>query len=66
MNCTECEKDITKRHEVTGSTLCADCKSEKDDFKWKMKVVGFDESPTVAKTEKDWKILKKQRAVKDI
>lgn len=65
--CSECDKDITARFRLTMSTICVECKSEQqDDFKWKMKTVGFNDKPTIAKTAKDWKVLKKQKAVKDI
>ena len=63
----ECDKDITKRFELTGSPLCAGCKELLgDDFKWRMKTVGFNEEPTIARTEEDWKVLEKQKQVKDI
>jgi len=66
--CTQCSQPILpKRLElVPHTTSCADCKSNEDVFKYKMKTVGFDESPTIAKNKKDWELLRKQRAVKDI
>lgn len=67
MECSECGDDITQRHKLTKSIICVNCKQDKkDDFKWKMKTVGFNETATIAKTSKDWEVLRKQKAVKDI
>ena len=65
--CEECEKDISKRFQLTHSRVCVECKeSLGDDFKWKMKKVGRDDEPTIAKNEKDWLLLKKQKVLRDI
>jgi hypothetical protein len=66
INCRKCGKDITKRYELTQSDLCVECKSEEDDFKWKMKEVGWSDEPSIAKTKKEWDKLKKQKKLKDI
>ena len=63
----DCDLDVTKRFELTRSPLCASCKEDLgDDFKWKMKKVGRDDEATIAKNEKDWDLLKKQKELKDI
>lgn len=66
--CEECDKPIpVKRLElVPNARLCVQCQSENDVFKYKMKTVGFDQSPTIARDKKSWELLKKQKQVKDI
>jgi hypothetical protein len=51
---------------VPNTTLCTECQKANDVFKYKMKTVGFNDEPTIAKTKKDWDILKKQKKVRDI
>ena len=66
--CESCDKMIpSKRCElVPDTTLCVDCQAADDVFKWKMKQVGRDPEPTIARTKKDWDKLKKQKVTKDI
>ena len=67
--CAECDNPIpTKRLRLIPFVkYCADCQEALGDtFKYKMKTVGFSDEPTMAKTAKDWDVLKKQRRVKDI
>jgi len=66
--CSQCNQQIPpKRLElIPSTTCCADCKSDEDVFKYKMKTVGFNDTPTIAKNKKEWELLRKQKAVKDI
>lgn len=66
--CDECGDPIPpKRLElIPNAELCVKCQSKKDVFKYKMKTVGFDDAPTIAKNEEDWKLLEKQTQIKDI
>jgi len=66
--CERCNKAIPlKRLELVPNTeLCIECQKKNDVFKWKMKQVGRDPEPTIAKTKKDWDKLKKQKVTKDI
>lgn len=68
MRCIECNIDIplARLKLVPSTTLCALCKTYEDDFKFRMKTVGFNDEPTIAKTRQSWDLLKKQKAVKDI
>jgi len=66
-NTDGCKADITKRFELTGSGVCAPCKEKfGDEFKWKMKKVGRDDAPTIAKNKADWEKLRKQKELRDI
>ncbi len=67
--CKECGKLISeKRVELIPDVeYCVKCQRLRGDtFRYKMKTVGFGDAPKIAKTEKDWKLLKRQRKVKDI
>lgn len=66
--CENCDQPIpSKRLELVPSArLCVQCKSNDDDFKWRMKTVGFNEEPTIAKDKKSWDILRKQKQSRDI
>ena len=67
--CKECGQLIPERRVelIPNVKYCVQCQQLGGDiFRYKMKSVGFDEEPKMAKTEKDWKLLKKQRKVRDI
>lgn len=66
--CDQCGEEIPpKRLElVPNAELCVKCQSKKDVFKYRMKTVGFNDTPTIAKNEEDWKLLEKQTQLKDI
>jgi uncharacterized protein (DUF1499 family) len=68
MKCKECDNSIDRRRLalVPTSSLCVECQSVEDVFKFKMKVVGFNDEPTIARSKKHWDVLKKQRKVQDI
>ena len=66
--CEQCGEEIPKKRLeiIPNAEYCVRCQSRKDVFRYKMKTVGFDDSPTIAKNEKDWKLLEKQSRLKDI
>lgn len=66
--CEECGDQIPPKRLrlVPTAKRCVDCQSTEDVFKYKMKTVGYNEEPTIARTEDHWKVLEKQKKVKDI
>ena len=68
VECEKCGDEIPpKRLElIPNTTLCVHCKSKNDEFKYKMKTVGRDDEPTIAKDKKTWEKLKKQKKLGNI
>lgn len=68
MKCSKCQDPIDPRRIrlIPATSLCVECQSESDVFKFKMKTVGFDDRPTIARDLKSWSLLKKQKQTKDI
>lgn len=66
--CEQCEKEIPEaRIRIQPEAiLCVPCKQEDDDFKWKMKHIGRDDSPTIARNKEDWNKIKKQKKLGNI
>lgn len=68
-DCDNCGEPIpsARLKLVPNTRECVKCKSEKgDDFKWRMKTINRDDEPTIAKDEKTWNKIKKQKQLKDI
>lgn len=66
--CSECGENISlaRLRIIPHTTMCVECQKENDVFKFKMKIVGFDDEATIARNKKDWDLLKKQKKVRDI
>lgn len=68
MKCIECNDPINARRLkiVPKTLLCKECQEDQDVFKFKMKTVGFNDFPTIARDLESWNLLRKQRQTKDI
>ena len=68
MYCKKCKDSIDQRRLklLPKASLCLECQKENDVFKYRMKTVGFDDGPTIAKDLESWNLLKKQKQIKDI
>lgn len=67
--CEECEEPIPlgRIELIPNVRFCVECQHLVGDvFQYKMKTVGFNEEPTIAKTKEHWEVLKKQKQVRDI
>lgn len=67
-NCDNCNEPIpsARLKLIPNAKLCVSCKSENDEFKWKMKTINRDDEPTIAKDQKTWDKIKKQKQLRDI